>query len=85
MLIYIIFKVIDLLLLAIFAQSILTWMPYNKTLKGVYDFLGKVTDPILSRVYRLTSNKLISGGLDLTPMVACLLLYAVKRAIVLLV
>lgn len=84
MLTYILFKIVDLLLLTIFLKAILSWIPYDRSLKGMYDFFEKVTDPIMSLAYRLTGNRLISNGVDFTPLVACAILYVFKRIVIVL-
>lgn len=68
-------------MLAIVIRAILSWIPYNESIRGVYNFFEQVTKPIMDSVYKITADRLILSGFDLTPMVAYFLLYALKRII----
>ncbi len=70
----------------IFIRILLSWvprMPYNRTLRGVVGFIEEVTDPYLN-VFRRFIPPLGGGGfaLDLSPMLAMILLYFVGAIVV---
>jgi YggT family protein len=70
----------------IFTRILLSWvprMPYNRTLRAVVRFIEEVTDPYLN-VFRRVVPPLGGGGfaLDLSPMLAMLLLYFVGLIVV---
>lgn len=79
---YIVVKIFELWSWAIVIRAVLTWVPYNESLKGVYDFLDKVTDPIFNFIKRLAGDRLIVGNVDLTPMAAYFLLYLVRLLLI---
>ena len=65
---------LTLLFWAIFLRAILSWVqpnPYNPIVR----FLDRVTDPILRPLQRHLPNL---GGIDLSPLVAMLLIEAAK-------
>jgi YggT family protein len=70
----------------IFVRILLTWVPripYNRTLRGVVGFIEDVTDPYLN-LFRRVIPPLGGGGfaLDLSPMLAMILLYVVGSIVV---
>ncbi len=70
----------------IFVRILLSWvprMPYNRTLRAVVGFVEEVTDPYLN-VFRRVIPPLGGGGfaLDLSPMLAMILLYIVGELVV---
>jgi YggT family protein len=70
----------------IFVRILLTWiprMPYNRYLRAVVGFIEEVTDPYLN-VFRRFIRPIGGGGfaLDLSPMLAMLLLYIVGLIVV---
>ncbi|MGH2965840.1 MAG: YggT family protein [Solirubrobacterales bacterium] len=70
----------------IFIRILLTWVPripYNRTLRAVVGFIEEVTDPYLN-VFRRVIPPLGRGGfaLDLSPMLAIILLYVVGSIVV---
>jgi YggT family protein len=70
----------------IFVRILLSWvprMPYNRTLRAVVGFVEEVTDPYLN-VFRRFIPPLGGGGfaLDLSPMLAMILLYVVGELVV---
>ena len=61
--------------LAILARILLSWMPIdreNRLVRIVYD----ITDPILTPIQRVIPPV---GGLDLSPMIALILIQVVQR------
>lgn len=71
--------------LVIFAYIITTWIfsfgvrvPYNRFVSGLLGFLRDVSEPYLRIFRRLIPS---FGGLDLSPILALLVLYAVARII----
>ena len=61
--------------LAILARILLSWMPIdreNRLVRIVYD----ITDPILTPIQRVIPAV---GGLDLSPMIALILIQVVQR------
>jgi YggT family protein len=70
----------------IFIRILLTWVPripYNRTLWAVVGFIEEVTDPYLN-LFRRVIPPLGRGGfaLDLSPMLAIILLYVVGSIVV---
>lgn len=70
----------------IFVRILLTWiprMPYNRYVRGVVGFIEEVTDPYLN-IFRRFIRPIGGGGfaLDLSPMLAMLLLYVVGLIVV---
>ena len=73
-------------LILIFIRVLLSWiprMPYNRYLRGTVGFIEEVTDPYLN-VFRRFIPPLGGGGfaLDLSPMLAMVLLYVVGLIVV---
>ena len=68
--IYILVTIIGWLQIAIVIRAILSWFPYNRNIKGLYDILDKVTDPIMEAVYKITDGRTNLNGIDFSPMVA---------------
>jgi YggT family protein len=70
----------------IFIRILLTWiprMPYNRPLRAVVGFIEDVTDPYLN-MFRRVIPPLGGGGfaIDLSPMLAMILLYVVGAIVV---
>ena len=70
----------------IFVRILLTWVPripYNRGLRAAIGFIQEVTDPYLN-VFRRVIPPLGRGGfaLDLSPMLAMILLYVVGAIVV---
>jgi YggT family protein len=73
-------------IILIFIRVLLSWvprMPYNRALRGAVTFVEEVTDPLL-RLFRRVIPPLGGGGfaLDLSPILAMLLVYIVGQIIV---
>jgi len=73
-------------IILIFLRVLLSWiprMPYNPTLRAVVDFIHQVTDPYLNLFRRFLPP--IGGGgmaIDISPIVAIILLLIGQRVIV---
>jgi YggT family protein len=73
-------------LILIFVRILLSWiprMPYNPVLHAVVTFVHDVTDPYL-RLFRRILPPLGAGGfgLDLSPIIAIIVLYIVRAIVV---
>ena len=66
---------IQVLIFAIFARSILTWFPIDRD-GPVVQALNAITDPILDPLRRVLPT---IGALDLSPMVAIIVLFTLSR------
>ncbi len=79
---YIISSLITLLVIAIIAQAILSWLyafnvvnPYNRIVGQIASFLDAVTGWLLQPVQRVIPPL---GGLDITPIIVLLVLRGVQ-------
>src|ERR671922_1194452 len=71
-------------LICIIAYIITSWipLPYNTTLNRIQRFLYDVVDPYLRLFRRIIPQLSLGGlGLDLSPIFAIIVLYAVNRLI----
>ncbi len=68
---------VQVLIFAIFARSILTWFPIDRG-GPVFQALDAITEPILQPLRRIVP---LIGMVDITPMVAIFLLYAISYAL----
>ncbi len=68
---------VQVLIFAIFARSILTWFPIDRG-GPVFQALDAITEPILQPLRRIVP---LIGMVDITPMVAIILLYAISYAL----
>ena len=71
-------------LLCIFAYILTSWipLPYNVWLNRIQRFLYDVVDPYLRLFRRIIPQVSLGGlGLDLSPIVAIIVLYAVLRVV----
>jgi YggT family protein len=66
---------VNILAFAIFARAILSWFPMNQR-SPIVATLNRVTDPILTPLRRVVPRL---GMIDLTPMIAMIVLLAVGR------
>ncbi len=69
--------IIQILTFAILARSILTWFPMNPN-NPVITVLWHITEPILSPLRRIIPRV---GMIDITPMVAIILLYVISAVL----
>jgi YggT family protein len=77
MLLYILGNIVQLMAFAVFARAILTWFPIDRN-GPVFQFLDSVTDPVLQPLRRVIPP---IGMIDITPMVAMLLLFFIASAL----
>ena len=71
-------------LLCIFAYILTSWipLPYNVWLNRIQRFLYDVVDPYLRLFRRFIPQVSLGGlGLDLSPIIAIIVLYAVQRVV----
>jgi YggT family protein len=68
---------VNVLIFAIFARSILTWFPIDRS-GPIFQALDAITDPILQPLRRVVP---LIGMIDITPLVAIFLLYAISYAL----
>ncbi len=68
---------INVLIFAIFARSILTWFPIDRN-GPVFQALDAITEPILEPLRRVVP---MVGMIDITPMVAILLLFFISSVL----
>jgi len=71
--------ILTLFMYVIIARAILSWVspdPYNPIVQMLY----KVTEPVLSPIRRLVP--MWRAGLDLSPMIAILIIFFLKRFLV---
>jgi YggT family protein len=73
-------------IILIFLNVLISWvprMPYNRALRATLDFVKETTDPFLNFFRRLLPP--IGGGgfaLDLSPMIAVILLFVLRAIVV---
>jgi YggT family protein len=70
-------RLISGLIFAIFMRSILSWFPINRA-GPIVRALDSVTDPVLDPLRRLIPR---IGMIDLSPMVAIIVLFAIRSAL----
>lgn len=68
---------VQFLAFAIFARAILTWFPIDRN-GPIMQFLNAVTDPVLEPLRKVIPP---IGMIDITPMVAMLLLFFIASAL----
>ena len=68
---------IQILIFAIFAQAILSWFPIDKN-GPVLQALNAITEPVLDPLRRIIPT---IGAVDISPMVAILLLVFIQAAL----
>ncbi|MQA00699.1 MAG: YggT family protein [Dehalococcoidia bacterium] len=76
-LVQIVLLLIQVLIFAIFARAILSWFPIDRD-GPVYRALDFVAEPILEPLRRVIP---MVGMVDITPMVAILLLYVISSVL----
>lgn len=82
---FILCRLVNLYLLAMFARIILSWFPLapGTVFASVYRFLYSITEPLLGPVRRILPPLSFGGaGLDLSPIVVLLLVQLVVLPIV---
>ena len=68
---------INVLIFAIFARSILTWFPIDRN-GAIFQALDAITEPVLAPLRRVVPTV---GMIDITPMVAILLLFFISSVL----
>ena len=71
---FLVATVAQVLILAIIARALLSWFPGWRAVTPVTALLDEVTNPILRPLRRLP----VCGGLDLSPLVAVLLIGVIE-------
>lgn len=62
-------------------RAVLSWLPSNVTNSLFGDIILKITDPILSIIYKVTNNRLVMERVDFTPLIAYFLLGILRTLI----
>lgn len=84
MLTYLIVRLVDAYSLIIFVYVMMSWLPVNRgVLADIYQVLGKVCDPYLNLFRKIIPP--IGGMVDVTPIVALLVLQFGVRLLVFLI
>ncbi len=68
---------VQILIFAIFAEAILSWFPIDKN-GSVQQVLHTITEPVLDPLRRVIPT---IGAVDITPMVAILILFVISSAL----
>ncbi len=76
--IYIINLVFQILSLAIIARALVSWFPISPY-HPIVTFLNQITEPFLAPLRRFLP---MAGGVDLSPLVAIILLQVIERVLV---
>ena len=81
MLIYLLVKLVDAYSMIIFVYVIMSWLPsLNGILGDIYTVLGRICDPYLNLFKKLIPP--IGGMVDITPIIALLVLQFAVRLLV---
>jgi len=77
--------IFELFMWLLIIQAIMSWLlafnvlnPRNQVVGQIWHFMLRVTEPLLRPIRRILPN---FGGLDLAPMVLILVIYFIRRAI----
>ena len=71
----------ELAILAIIIRAILSWLPGVSALQPVARFFNTITDPLIEPIRRRLPS---AGGLDLSPLVAIVLIWLVESILLVL-
>lgn len=84
MLIYLLVRLVDAYSLIIFVYVMMSWLPVSNggILSDIYNVLGKICDPYLNLFKKLIPP--IGGMVDITPIIALLVLQFGVRLLVVL-
>lgn len=83
MLTYLLVRLVDAYCLIIFVYVLMSWLPTDRgVLADIYHVLGRVCDPYLNLFKRLIPP--IGGMVDVTPIIALLVLQFAMRLLVIL-
>lgn len=79
--------VLELFMWLLIIQAVMSWLlafnvvnPRNQVVGMIWQFMLRVTEPLLRPIRRILPN---FGGLDLAPLVLILIIYFIRRAILL--
>ncbi|MEY4361855.1 MAG: hypothetical protein RL391_1161 [Actinomycetota bacterium] len=76
---YVVAILLNLFQLALFIRVVLSWFPLNSSAaRSVMDVVVRITEPVLGPIRRALPS---FGGLDISPIVAILLLTILTRLI----
>ncbi|MFK8252823.1 YggT family protein [Ancylobacter terrae] len=82
-LLWLIDTLITLYVWILIASAVLSWLvafnvvnPHNQFVRGVGEFLWRVTEPVLAPIRRLLPNL---GGIDVSPVILILGLYFIRQ------
>ncbi|MCK0197517.1 YggT family protein [Ancylobacter sp. 6x-1] len=74
---------ISLYVWILIASAVLSWLiafnvvnPYNKVVRGLGEFLWRVTEPVLGPIRRVLPNL---GGIDISPVILIIALYFIRN------
>lgn len=83
MLTYLLVRLVDAYCLIIFAYVMMSWLPTDRgILADIYHVLGKVCDPYLNLFKKVIPP--IGGMVDITPIIALLVLQFAVRLLIML-
>ena len=75
----------ELFMWLLIVQAIMSWLlafnvlnPRNQVIGTIWNFMLRATEPLLRPIRRILPN---FGGLDLSPMVLILIIYFIRRSI----
>jgi YggT family protein len=79
--------VLELFMWLLIIQAIMSWLlafnvlnPRNQVVGMIWSFMLRITEPLLRPIRRILPN---FGGIDLAPLVLILVIYFIRRAILL--
>lgn len=78
---FILNAVLSFYIFVIFAAVILSWLrpsPDSPFIRQLITMIYRLTEPVFSKVRRILPAALFRSGLDVTPMIVLLALYALK-------
>ena len=78
---FLVCRFLDAYIIIMFARIILSWFPMSQGggLGTVYEFLGRLTEPVLGPIRRIIPPLGMGGmGFDLSPMVVLLAIYLLR-------
>lgn len=82
LLLFIIGTASELLTLAVVVDAILSWIPFNENVYKIRQVLGKITSPVMEPVRKLISPLTFRIGIDISPIIAILLIDVVTTVLI---
>lgn len=77
--------IFELFMWLLIIQAIMSWLlafnvlnPRNQVIGMIWQFIMRITEPLLRPIRRILPN---FGGIDLSPMVLILIIYFIRRAV----